>query len=117
MINELWKPIEGYEEEYEISNMGRIRSLTPQYYGRIMKLEMDRSDYYVIRLVKFGVARKFAVHRLVYSNWKEDIPDGYVVHHIDENKLNNSAKNLMKLTVAEHRALHNKNLKPIYITI
>lgn len=114
---ELWKPLEEFEEQYEISNHGRLRTLDPRYFERVMKYEIDRGGYYVIKLRKFGIVTKAAIHRLTYLNWKGDIPSGHVVHHIDENKLNNAINNLMLLTVSEHRALHNKGVKPIYVTL
>lgn len=117
MITELWQPLENYEDQYDISNHGRIRTLDIRFPGRILKFEIDRGGYYVIKLVKFGVTKKAAIHRLTYTNFIGPLQPGEVVHHIDENKLNNIITNLMKLTVSEHRALHNKGVKPIYISI
>lgn len=118
MIRERFIPVAGYEDLYEISNHGRIKTLDRKCPGRIMKLEQDRSDYLVVRLVRFGVAKKFAIHRLVFIHFNGDLGNDEVVHHIDEDKHNNIASNLMKLTVAEHRALHNKgSVAPIRISI
>jgi hypothetical protein len=82
-----------------------------------MKLEIDRSGYYVIKLRKFGVTQKLAIHRLVYLMFKGEIGKDDVIHHIDENKLNNIETNLMKLTKTEHRSLHNIGVKPILVSI
>lgn len=115
---EWWKPIEGYEGLYEISNHGRIKSLNPKCYGRIMQLDDDRSEYLVIRLVKHTIRTKHAVHILVFTHFKnEPLLPGDIVHHIDENKHNNGDWNLMRVTVAQHRALHNRGeVKPILIS-
>lgn len=116
MITELWQPLADYEEQYEISNHGRIRTLDIRYKGKVMRLEVDRAGYYVIKLVKFGITKKKAVHRITFENFVGPINHNEVIHHIDENKLNNVVTNLMKLTVSEHRSLHNKGVKPIYIS-
>lgn len=42
--------------------------------------------------------------RLVYVWHKGDIPDGYVVDHIDNDSFNNSIDNLQILTVEENLA-------------
>ena len=57
------------------------------------------------------VFKKMCVHCIMahtFFGWKP----GYDVHHIDENKLNNSLSNLMYLTKSEHRRLHNEG-KPL----
>lgn len=111
MIAERFLPVEGFEDYYEVSNHGRVRSLHPKNYGLIMRLELDRDRYHVIKLKKHGISKTFAIHRLVYSTFKEAITSDDIIHHIDERKLNNIITNLMKLTVSEHRALHNKRRK------
>lgn len=47
------------------------------------------------------------------AHHKRPIPDGYVIHHIDFNKDNNSIENLQLLTEEEHRKLHGLNEKAV----
>ena len=50
------------------------------------------------------------VHRMVYEYFSgKSIPDGYVIHHIDEDKVNNNIDNLILMNDAEHRILHMKD--------
>jgi hypothetical protein len=116
-MREWFKPISGYEDLYEISNLGRIRTLDPRFSGRLMKFSVDQQgEYLVVRLTKFGVRTKFAVHRLVFEHFNSHLETGDIVHHIDENKRNNASNNLMKTTDAEHKKLHSIGVKPIYVT-
>lgn len=49
------------------------------------------------------------IHRMVWEYYNGKIPEGYVIHHKDENKLNNSIDNLQLLTRKEHKILHMKD--------
>ena len=46
------------------------------------------------------------VHRAIWSYFVGEIPNGYVIHHVDENKANNAIENLQCLTKAEHDKIH-----------
>jgi len=60
---------------------------------------MDKG-YYVNR--KYG-----SLHRYIYTQHNGTIPEGYIVHHKNEDKLDNSPKNLIMMTRGEHQKLHN----------
>lgn len=47
-----------------------------------------------------------SIHRAVFSYYFGDIPDNFVIHHIDENKSNNDISNLQLLSQVEHRKIH-----------
>ena len=49
------------------------------------------------------------LHRVVWTYFNGEIPDGYVVHHIDGDRNNNDISNLTIMTSAEHRKLHARN--------
>lgn len=61
--------------------------------------------YYRVVSKKEGNYGK-TIHRLVYEETYGIIPEGYVIHHIDENKLNNDISNLQMLTPSEHASIH-----------
>ena len=91
-LNEIWKPIKGYEGLYEVSNWGRVKSLK---FGkeRILKPSI-RHGYYFVGLSKNGIVKTYQVHRLVAEAFIDN-PNNYKeVNHKDENKLNNSVENL-----------------------
>ena len=114
---ERYVPLPGYEDFYEISNLGKIKSLDLRDEGRIMKFELDRSGYLVIKLTRFGIRKKHAIHKLVYTTFNGDLLPGDIVHHKDEDKLNNANTNLLTVNATEYRRMHSKSLKPIYVTI
>ena len=52
----------------------------------------------------------FSIHRAVWIYHNGEIPSGYHIHHVDNNKANNAIDNLQCLTKEEHRAIHNNQL-------
>ena len=48
------------------------------------------------------------LHRAVYSYYCGEIPEGYVIHHIDRNKSNNNIENLQCVTIQEHSDIHSQ---------
>ena len=57
-------------------------------------------------LVKNGRQTDVYAHRLVYEYFVGEIPKGYVIHHLDCNRLNNNVTNLKMMTASEHQKLH-----------
>lgn len=100
VITEEWKPIAGYEGLYEVSNLGRVRSLKRNNtLGKTLKPLTDRDGYYQITLSKNNVRVTKKVHRLVAIAFIEN-PNNYpVINHKDENKQNNCVENLEWCTV------------------
>ena len=93
MMEEIWKDIKGYEGRYQVSNLGRVRSL--KFNGLIRKQKhFGNTDYLFVVLYKDKKYTRFTVHRLVAEHFVEGFKEGYVVNHKDENKQNNRADNL-----------------------
>lgn len=101
-LSELWKPIKGYEDKYEISNYGRVRSLPIKsknkdtyrtVKGKILKPNQCRG-YYTIGLLKNGKFKTLRIHRLVAQTFIENKNNYPAVNHIDGNKKNNRVDNL-----------------------
>lgn len=92
-MEEEWRPVKGYEGLYEVSNMGRVKSLhAPQ--GIILKQGTYSNGYMGANLSKDGTTNMKLVHRLVAIAFIQN-PNNYEeVNHKDGNKKNNTVDNL-----------------------
>ena len=97
ILNEEWRDIKGYEGLYQVSNLGRVRSLNCRGHKGcigILTPRLDGKGYEMVALYKEGKARNIKVHRLVAQAFIPN-PNNYPqVNHKDENKTNNDVKNL-----------------------
>lgn len=93
---ENWKSIAGYEERYEVSDRGNVRSLNYHREGRtkILKPKKNCGGYLVVNLRKDGQLKQPSVHRLVAQAFLPNPLNLPQVNHRDEDKLNNAASNL-----------------------
>ena len=98
---ELWKPIKDYENYYQISSFGRVKSMHKTPF-KILILSL-RAEYLGIQLCKNGKSKTFSVHRLVALSFLKNDDNTKIVNHIDGNKLNNHILNLEWITYKENR--------------
>ena len=94
-FDEQWKPVNGFEN-YEISNLGRVKSLNYNHTGveKILKSQKDRKGYLAVSLCRDGKVKKLFVHRLVATAFlpnPEGLPE---VNHRNEDKTNNCVSNI-----------------------
>lgn len=105
---EIWKEVSGTNKIYYVSNKGRIKS----YYGyetKILKPTLTKGGYERIDIVVDKIRTSKLVSRVVaheFLPFPKDID--YQLHHINGNKRDNSANNLIWLSPKEHIEIHRK---------
>ena len=113
-MEEIWKDIEGYEELYQVSNFGNVKSLNynKTRKEKILKPAINGVGYYQVILSKNGKKKTFRIHKLVVMTFLNHQPDGthnIVVNHIDNNKLNNHVNNLELVSNRYNSSCHKNN--------
>lgn len=113
-MTEEWKSVKGFEGYYEVSNLGRVRSLdlnlphntsktgTQFMKGRVKNTRLSRSGYVICDLYKNKKAYTKYVHRLVAEAFCPFREGAHEVNHKDENKQNNVYTNLEWVTHKEN---------------
>lgn len=119
MKKEYWKPVFGYEEHYQISNFGRVKSFDTYRKGRngsvrcckgrILKPFTNRHGYLQVDLCKNGKVKKFLVHRLVAEAFLDNPNNLPQVNHKDENPQNNNVENLEFCSAKYNTNFGNRN--------
>ena len=114
-MNEIWKDVPGYEGLYQVSNLGRVKSLPRSrkcrgnsYFmtkEKIVKGTIVRGGYLSFNLNKNSEIKHYRIHQLVAMAFLGHKPDGtsaIVVDHIDDNRINNRLDNLQLITQREN---------------
>lgn len=109
--NEIWKPVVGYEGLYEVSNMGRVKSLSrlmpskgaglAKLNGRVLKFYITHRNYYAVQLGHKG--KKELVHRLVAKSFVPNTEGKPQVNHKNGDTLDNRLLNLEWCTQSENQ--------------
>lgn len=98
---EVWRDIEVYDGDYQISKTGKVRSQKSGEW-RPLKRFLNRGGYEAVILSKNDTPRKFLVHVLVARAFVPNPENKPEVNHIDGNKMNNCAWNLEWVTRSEN---------------
>ena len=109
--NEVWLPIVGYEGYYEVSNLGRVKSVERFIIYPLGRSQLIREKllspslsegYRVVSLCRNGTPNRWFVHRLVATAFLDNPKGKTQVNHIDFNKSNNNVSNLEWCTPNEN---------------
>lgn len=100
---EIWVPVVGYLGRYEVSNLGRVRSLfdnrgllreTPRVLQKCKIGHKPDNLYYAVNLYKDKQAKQHSVHKLVAKAFIPNTGDLPLINHKDEDTFNNHSDNL-----------------------
>lgn len=121
MLTEKWKPIKNYEGLYEVSNTGKVRSVTREVKttnGRTVKTQGKElkpisskltarhpNPMFHVELWKNNQRKVFMIHRLVAETFIPNPEGKPQVNHKDGNRYNNGVSNLEWCTCSEN-SLH-----------
>jgi hypothetical protein len=122
-MEEIWQDITGYENSYQISNKGQVRSKDRYrlkrwnkfgtlekilYKSKLLKGQISHG-YQIISLSKDGLKKQHYIHRLVAGAFIDNTSNKREVNHIDGNKLNNELSNLEWVSSKENKIHCRKN--------
>ena len=103
-MEELWKPVPGFDGMYEVSNLGRVKSCKrtrkskagslSNVQERILKQRSDKNGYLEVALSKDGKLHYYRCHRLVADAFIPNPNHFPVINHRDEDVTNNVVDNL-----------------------
>lgn len=105
-MNEIWKEIEGFNGDYLISNLGRVKSLKNNKES-ILKPFKSGGGYYKVALSKNKMSKTLYIHRLVAKAFIQNPENKPEINHIDGCKTNNQVTNLEWIT-------HKQNIQHAY---
>lgn len=105
MNKEIWKDIKDYNGLYQISNLGRVKSLgnSATRKEKIRKLKTDKKGYYIINLFKNGKTKNYRVHRLVAEAFIPNPENKPEIDHINTIRCDNRVENLRWVTPKENK--------------
>lgn len=98
-MNEIWKDILNYENLYQVSNLGNIKSV---YTNKILKPSADIYGYVRFSATKNGKQRTLRIHRVVMETFNP-IQIKMQINHKDGNKANNALSNLEWCSDSENK--------------
>ena len=114
-FNEIWKDIKGYEGLYQVSNLGRVKSIEKYFLrkykntirpyskpSKILKPFPTRTGYLLVKLTKEKKEKSFQVHRLVAITFIPNPENKPQVNHINGVKTDNYITNLEWVTAKEN---------------
>lgn len=114
---EVWKDIKNYEGLYQVSSLGRVKSLSrtvKHWRGgdrvireRFLSTNIKHDFYPCVSLCKNGRVKTYSLHKIIAEEFLNNTDsNGLVVDHIDNDKRNNKLSNLRLISNRENVTRH-----------
>ena len=127
-MEEIWKDIPGYEGLYQVSNLGRVKSLDRIFLnngkypckikGRFLKQSLLLSGYLVVGLSNNSKKKQFYVHTLVCMAFLQHKSNRKtVVDHINNKQNDNRLSNLQIISNRENTSKDKKGYSSKYVGV
>ena len=102
-MGEIWKDVVGYEGRYLISNTGKLKSILKNGVEKLLKGSLSKQGYWQYSLNwkeknKYNVYTTQQLVAISFLNHYPDSTKGYVIDHINDNRLDNRLENLRLVT-------------------
>nr|DAL72479.1 MAG TPA: homing endonuclease [Caudoviricetes sp.] len=119
MNKEIWKDVLGYEGLYQVSNLGRVKSLDKEIRclngyrmikGKIMGIAHNNRSYFQINFCVNNRIKRYLIHRLVADAFIPNPENKRTVNHKDGDRSNNHVSNLEWNTYSENNIHSYKKL-------
>ena len=111
-MEEIWVDIKGYEGFYQVSNLGRVKSLkriarhssggNKILKEKLLKQTVNKRGYVVVTLYKDGVSKQFKIHTLVAVAFIPNVENKPYIDHINTIKTDNRVEDLRWVTEKEN---------------
>lgn len=110
---EEWRPIDGFDDRYAVSNRGRVMNLKTE---RVLKNTINTHGYYVVNL---GKGNTRTVHKLVATAFIENPNNLPQVNHISEDKRDNNVNNLEWVSASKNirHSVHQQSCRINQLTL
>ena len=100
MIEEVWKPVLGFENSYKVSNIGNVFSIKN---NKVLSLWKDKDGYHRCNLKSKGKAKQASVHRLVAESFIMNPNNKTQINHKNAIRSDNRVENLEWCSCAENQ--------------
>ena len=104
-MEEIWKPVKGYENYLLVSNLGRVKAVKRFGVKEHLFVPVKKKSGYLgicLKVKKDGISKNLKIHRMVAEAFIENKDNKKLINHIDEDKTNNRYDNLEWCTAKEN---------------